>query len=26
MAYIKRQLPAVASIKYDGDEIVAKLK
>ena len=25
MAYIKRQLP-VASIKYDGDEIVAKLK
>ena len=26
MAYIKRQLPAVTSIKYDGDEIVAKLK
>ena len=26
MAYIKRQLPAVASVKYDGDEIVAKLK
>jgi hypothetical protein len=25
MAYIKRQLP-VASVKYDGDEIVAKLK
>jgi hypothetical protein len=25
MAYIKRQLP-IASIKYDGDEIVAKLK
>ena len=25
MAYIKRQLP-VASIEYDGDEIVAKLK
>jgi hypothetical protein len=25
MAYIKRQLP-VANVKYDGDEIVAKLK